>query len=68
MAISLFLAYIVTDQIETHWQGTNMLWYVSFILYVLTLARPPLLARAVTKAEAAPSGTGTMLALSKSDV
>jgi hypothetical protein len=65
MAISLFLAYILTDQIETHWQGTNMLWYVSFILYVLTLARPTLLPRAVTKAEPAPSGT--MLTLSKSD-
>jgi len=65
MAISLFLAYIVTDQIETHWQGTNMLWYVSFILYALTLARPTLLPRAVTQAEPAPSGT--MLTLSKSD-
>jgi len=65
MAISLFLAYIVTDQIETHWQGTNMLWYVSFILYALTLARPTLLPRAVTKAEPAPSGT--MLTLSRSD-
>jgi hypothetical protein len=40
MALSLFLAYIVTDQVETHWQGTNMLWYVSFVLYVLTLTRP----------------------------
>jgi hypothetical protein len=65
MAISLFLAYIVTDQIETHWQGTNMLWYVSFILYALTLARPTLSPRAVTTTEPAPSGT--MLALSKSD-
>jgi hypothetical protein len=66
MAISLFLAYIVTDQIETHWQGTNMLWYVSFILYALTLARPPLLQRAIAKTAPAPSGS--MLALSKSDV
>jgi hypothetical protein len=65
MAISLFLAYLVTDQIETHWQGTNMLWYVSFILYVLTLARPTLSPQAVTKA--APSPSGTMLTLSKSD-
>ena len=24
MAISLFLAYIVTDQIETHWQGSYL--------------------------------------------
>jgi hypothetical protein len=65
MAISLFLAYIVTDQIETHWQGTNMLWYVSFILYALTLARPTLSPQAVTTTEPAPSRT--MLALSKSD-
>ncbi len=65
MAISLFLAYIVTDQIETHWQGTNMLWYVSFILYTLTLARPTLLPKAVTKA--APSPSRSMLTLSKSD-
>jgi hypothetical protein len=65
MAISLFLAYIVTDQIETHWQGTNMLWYVSFILYALTLARPTLLPQAVTMA--APSPSRSMLTLSKSD-
>jgi hypothetical protein len=65
MAISLFLAYLVTDQIETHWQGTNMLWYVSFIHYVLTLARPTLSPQAVTKA--APSPSGTRLTLSKSD-
>jgi O-Antigen ligase len=65
MAISLFLAYIVTDQIETHWQGTNMLWYVSFILYILTLARPTLLPQAVTKA--APSPSRSVLTLSKSD-
>jgi hypothetical protein len=49
MAISMFLAYIVTDQFETHWQGTNMLWYVSFILYLLTLARPPLVSATVLK-------------------
>jgi hypothetical protein len=65
MAISLFLAYIVTDQVETHWQGTNMLWYVSFILYILTLARPALLPQTVTKA--APSPSRSMLKLSKSD-
>jgi hypothetical protein len=49
MAISMFLAYIVTDQFETHWQGTNMLWYVSFVLYLLTLARPPLVSATVLK-------------------
>ena len=65
MAISLLFAYIVTDQIETHWQGTNMLWYVSFILYVLTLPRPALLQLATAKI-AAPSRT--MLELSQSDV
>jgi hypothetical protein len=43
MAVSMFLAYLFTDQFETHWQGTAMLWYVSFILYLFTLARPRLL-------------------------
>jgi hypothetical protein len=66
-AISLFLAYIVTDQIETHWQGTNMLWYVSFVLYVLTLARPPLSQPDVGKTTS-PLSSGPMLALSKSDL
>jgi hypothetical protein len=66
-AISLFLAYIVTDQIETHWQGTNMLWYVSFVLYVLTLARPPLPQPDVAKTTS-PSPSGPLLALSKSDL
>jgi hypothetical protein len=47
MAISMFLAYILTDQFETHWQGTNMLWYVSFVLYLLTLARPSLVSTPV---------------------
>jgi O-antigen ligase/polysaccharide polymerase Wzy-like membrane protein len=42
MAISLFVAYVFTDQFETHWQGTKMLWFVSFILYVWTLSRPRL--------------------------
>jgi len=65
-AISLFLAYIVTDQIETHWQGTNMLWYVSFVLYVLTLARPPLPQPDVAKTTS-PLPSGRTLSLSKSD-
>lgn len=42
LAISLFLAYIFTDQVETHWQGTKMLWYVSYVGYLLMLARPRL--------------------------
>ena len=42
LLISLFLAYVFTDQFETHWQGTKMLWFVSFFLYLFTLARPPL--------------------------
>jgi hypothetical protein len=42
MAISLLLAYIFTDQFETHWQGTKMLWYVSYVGYLLMLARPKL--------------------------
>jgi hypothetical protein len=66
-AISLFLAYIVTDQVETHWQGTNMLWYLSFVLYVLTLARPPLPQPDVAKTTS-PSPSGPLLALSKSDL
>jgi hypothetical protein len=66
-AISLFLAYIVTDQVETHWQGTNMLWYVSFVLYVLTLARPPLPQPDVAKTTS-PLPSGPLLALSKSDL
>jgi O-Antigen ligase len=40
MLLSLLIAYIFTDQFETHWQGTRMLWYVSFILYLTTLWRP----------------------------
>ena len=67
MAISLFLAYIVTDQVETHWQGTNMLWYVSFVLYVLTLARPPLSQPEMAKTPS-PLSSGPMLALWKSDL
>ena len=42
MVVSLFLAFVFTDQFETHWQGTKMLWFVSFVLYLFTLARPPL--------------------------
>ena len=63
----MFLAYIVTDQVETHWQGTNMLWYVSFVLYVITLARPRL-----PQPDVAESSSrlpiGPVLALSKSDL
>jgi hypothetical protein len=66
-AISMFLAYIVTDQVETHWQGTNMLWYVSFVLYILTLARPPLPQPDAAKSSS-PLPSGPMLALSKSDL
>jgi len=44
MALSLFCAYVFTDQFETHWQGTKMLWYVSFILYLWTLSRPAIAA------------------------
>jgi hypothetical protein len=67
MAISMLLAYLLTDQFETHWQGTNMLWYVSFLLYVLTLARPPLVpATASRESKALPSGP--VLALQKVDL
>jgi hypothetical protein len=57
MAISMYLAYIVTDQFETHWQGTNMLWYVSFVLYLLTLARPPRVSTMVLKRHKVASPT-----------
>jgi hypothetical protein len=67
MALSMFLGYIVTDQFETHWQGTNMLWYVSFVLYVLTLARPRLSPRRVPhRRKSLP--TDPNLALSKAQL
>ena len=42
MLMSIFFAFVITDQLETHWQGTKMLWFVSFLLYLLTLSRPVL--------------------------